>query len=55
MGTKCLLHDVEVLMGCNCGWGVVVFAPIGGYDSAQDLLGDPKEVFFIIDFVGAHA
>jgi len=55
MGAKCLLHNVEVLMGCNCGRRVVLFAPIGGDYSAQDLLGDPKEVFFIIDFVGAHA
>jgi hypothetical protein len=47
-------YDVEVLMGRNCGWGVVFFSPIGGDYSAQDLLGDPKKVFFILDFVGAH-
>jgi hypothetical protein len=28
------LHDVEVFMRYNCGWGGVLFAPIGGYDSA---------------------
>jgi hypothetical protein len=47
-------YDVEVLMGRNCGWGVVFFSPIGGDYSAQDLLGDPEKVFFILDFVGAH-
>jgi len=34
MGAKCLLHDVEVLMRCNCGRGVVLFSPIGGKHSA---------------------
>jgi len=34
MGAKCLLHDVEVLMRCNCGRGVVLFSPIAGKHSA---------------------
>jgi hypothetical protein len=34
IGAKCLLHDVEVLMRCNCGRGVVLFSPIGGKHSA---------------------
>jgi hypothetical protein len=41
-------------MRCNCVWGVVFFSPVGGDYSAQDLLGDPEKVFFILDFVGAH-
>jgi len=29
MGVKCLLHDVEVLMRCNCGRRFALFSPIG--------------------------
>jgi hypothetical protein len=54
MGFIHLFHDIEVLMRRNRGWGVVFFSPVGGDYSAQDLLGDPEKVFFILDFVGAY-
>jgi hypothetical protein len=54
IGAKSLFHDVEVLMGCNCGWGIVFFPPVSSDDPTQHLAGDSEKMFFIFDFVDAY-
>jgi hypothetical protein len=49
-----LLHDVEVLMRGNYGRRVVVFAPVCGDYTTQDLAGDAEKVLFIFHLVDAN-
>jgi len=46
-------YDVKVLMGYNCGGGIVFLSAIGDENSSQHLSCRAKKVFFALDFVGA--